>query len=115
MSQFSRSLESSDLNYIIRQRSTLLVGVLPLSIKDVEFTATNTTLSEGRDVEINGVYETATAEYVINIEGQSNIPSIGAILTDPTGRQIKVLDISRDDDENPVEATFLCNLRHINQ
>ena len=90
------------------------MGVLPLSIKDIEFTATNITMEEGREVEINGTFAEISAEYVINLDGLSVQPSVGSILTDPSGRQVKILRVVYDDDNNPLHGTFICEHRHIN-
>lgn len=115
MSQLNQTTLSNDLDHIIGQRSTLLTGVLPVSIKDVEFTSTCTEMDESREVMVNGVEQIANAEYSINATKYTTLPSIGAILQDPSGRQVKVLSIESDDADDPVQLTMACNRRYSNQ
>ncbi len=114
-SQLNQNLLSRDLDHIIGQRSTLITGVLPSKIEGVEFTATLTNLNEGRSVELSGIYEEADTEICINANNYTNLPSVGSILKDTQNRQYKVLSISNDFDENPIEKTFSCVSRHLNQ
>ena len=115
MSQLNQSVLSNDLDHIIGQRSTLLTGVLPVSIKDIEYISTCIEMDEGREVLVNGVEQTANAEYSINATKYTTLPSIGSILQDVSGRQVKVLSIESDDADNPVQLTLACNRRYSNQ
>lgn len=115
MSQFNQSLLGSDLDHIIDQRSSPITGVLPTAIKDVVYSATCTEMDEEREVEISGVFHNANAEFTVNATKYSNLPSLGSILSDEAGRQIKVLAMEYDDANNPVQLTLVCNRRYSNQ
>ena len=114
MPTLNNTLLSKDLDHIISQRSTSITGVLPASIKDVVFTATNTLLEELEEVEIAGTYQKINAELTINATKYTNLPSIGAVLRDGSGRQYKVLNIENDDPDNPIELKLQCDRRHTN-
>jgi len=115
VSQLKQDLLSSDLDHIIDQRSSPLTGVLPASIASLEFIATCSETDEDREIEVNGIYINANTEYSLNATKYATLPSIGSILEDASGRQVKVLALQYDDENDPVQLTLTCNRRFSNQ
>ena len=95
MASVTTSQLSDDLDFAQNDFQTTLTVVTPSSSVGVEFTASQESIRERYEVELNGREQMVDQRFFININGVSTYPSKGWVLSDST-RTYKVWEISID-------------------
>ena len=109
MASVSTAQLSSDLDFANNDFQVTLTVVTPSASVGVEFTASQESIRERFEVEINGREQMVDQRFFININGVSTYPSKGWVFTSG-GRSFKVWESSIDNAN--VMLTLTCISRY---